>query len=58
MREIKDLGLNIYNLVVSIIGPVPMEMEFIYAIGTIALIIVLLMIVYFPFKLLSDVFGK
>ncbi len=44
-----DIGLNAYNLVVKIIGEVPPEMEFLYAIGTIILLIIVFLMVYLPF---------
>lgn len=48
----EDFGLNIYNFVKQLIGQVPMEMEFIYAIGTIILIIIIFLMVYLPFSYL------
>lgn len=43
------IGLKIYNLVVDIIGPVPVEMEFLYAIGVIVLLMIVVLMVYMPF---------
>lgn len=53
-----DIGLKLYDFVVKVIGDVPQEMQFVYAIGTIALLIIIIYIVYFPFKFLYDVFRK
>lgn len=53
-----EIGLKLYNFVVDVIGDVPQEMHFIYAICTIALIIIIIYIVYFPFKILYDIFRK
>lgn len=46
------MGLEIYNLIVSIIGELPVELQFIYAICTILFIMVILMIIAFPFILI------
>ena len=46
------MGLKIYNFVVEVIGEVPMEMEFIYAIGTIICLMIIFLMVYIPFTYL------
>lgn len=50
-----EIGLNIYNFVVNVIGPVPTEMEFIYAIGVIIVLLIIVLMVYLPWAYL---FGK
>lgn len=51
----ENFGLNIYNFVKQLIGEVPLEMEFLYAIGTLLLIMVVFLMVYLPFTYL---FGR
>lgn len=46
------MGLNIYQKVVEIIGELPTELEFIYAICTVLLFSVLIFIVVSPFVIL------
>lgn len=46
--------MKIYDFVVSILGPVPMELEFIYAIGTLFILFMLLWAVTIPYKLIYD----
>lgn len=46
------MGLEIYNLVVEVIGELPMELNFVYAICTVLVILFLLMVVAFPFILI------
>lgn len=48
----ENFGLNIYNFVKELIGEVPLEMEFLYAIGTIILLVVVFLMVYLPFSYL------
>lgn len=48
----ENFGLNIYNFVKELIGEVPLEMEFLYAIGTIILLMVVFLMVYLPFSYL------
>ena len=50
-----DIGLEIYNIVKSIIGTLPIELEFIYGLGVIILLVFLLMIIAFPFVLIYKV---
>ena len=42
------MGLDIYNMVKSIIGEVPVELEFLYAIGTFLLLLIVFLMVYIP----------
>lgn len=51
-------SLNIYELAKSIIGYVPMEMEFVYAIGTIFLFFMTILVIFFPFYLIYKVFDN
>lgn len=44
--------LKIYNFVVDIIGQVPPELEFVYAIGTIVILIFILLCIFIPFKII------
>ena len=48
------MALEIYNMVVSIIGPVPIQFEFVYAIGAIFVFIMIIYCLVWPWKL---VFG-
>lgn len=46
------MGLEIYNLVVEVIGELPLELNFIYGICTVLIIMFLLMVIAFPFVLI------
>lgn len=50
-----DIGLEIYNTVVSVIGTLPPELEFVYGLCVIVLFVFLIMIVAFPFVLIYRV---
>lgn len=46
------IGVEIYNLVVEILGPLPMEMNFLYALGTIILFTVIIACCCVPFLIM------
>lgn len=48
-------SLKIYELAKTIIGEVPMEMEFVYAIGTIFLFFMIILVIFFPFYMIYKV---
>ena len=50
-----DIGLEVYNTVVSVIGVLPAELQFVYGLCTIVLFVFLIMIVAFPFVLIYRV---
>lgn len=49
--------MTVYNEVVNIIGTVPPELEFIYAICTISLFIMIIYCITIPFSILYDTVG-
>ncbi len=49
--------IKIYEYVVNLIGPVPIELEFIYAIGTLIVVFFIVWAITFPFKIIYD-WGK
>lgn len=51
------MGINLYDLVVQIVGELPNEYHFIYGIGLIFLIIGLVFIVISPFLLVYKFIG-
>lgn len=51
------MGLDIYNLVVDIIGELPVELEFIYAIGVLFVFVVVICCAVFPFYLVYKVWS-
>jgi hypothetical protein len=42
------MGLDIYNMVKDVIGELPIELEFLYAIGTFLVLIIVFLIIYIP----------
>lgn len=50
-----DIALEIYNTVVSVIGTLPIELEFIYGMCTLIIFVFLIMIAAFPFVLIYKV---
>ena len=46
---------KVYDMVVSLMGPVPIEFEFLYAVGVCIIFTALVWAVVIPFKLLYDV---
>lgn len=50
-----DIALEIYNIVKSVIGTLPIELEFIYGLAVIIVLVFLLMIIAFPFVLIYKV---
>jgi len=51
------LGLDIYNFVVSIIGDLPLELHFIYAIGTLFVLVLICVCAVSPFILIYKFWG-
>lgn len=50
--------LNIYNMVVEVLGVLPVELEWLYGLGTIIVFYLILSVIFFPFTFLySCVFG-
>lgn len=46
--------LNLYNAVVQILGEIPSEYHFVYAICTIILFMIILWCIVFPFKFIYE----
>lgn len=51
------MNVNLYDLVVEIIGVVPSGYQFIYALGTIFLLIVTLFVIVSPFIFMYQMLG-
>lgn len=51
-------SLNLYELCKTVIGELPVEMEFVYAIGTVFLFLMILLVIFFPFYLVYKVFDR
>ena len=49
--------MDIYNLVVELIGTVPSELTWIYGIGTVILVAVMISCVVFPFVLIYKIWS-
>lgn len=52
----ENISLSFYDLIVSIVGPLPSELFFVYGIGCILLIFVVLMFVYGTWYMILDIF--
>lgn len=51
------MGLDIYNMVVSILGDLPLELQFLYGVGTIFVLILVLFCAMLPFIVVYKVWG-
>lgn len=51
------MGLDIYNMVVDILGELPLELHFLYALGTIFVLILVLFCAMLPFIVVYKVWG-
>jgi len=51
------MGLEIYNLVVSIIGELPIELHFLYGVGTLFLFVLICFCVMLPFSIVYKIWG-
>lgn len=50
--------LNIYNMVVEVLGVLPVELEWLYGLGTIIVFYLILSVIFFPFTFMySCMFG-
>ena len=50
--------LNIYNMVVEVLGVLPTELEWLYGLGTIIVFYLILSVIFFPFTFIySFMFG-
>lgn len=53
-----DLGLDIYNLVVSMIGTLPVELEFVYGLCTIILLCFIIIFAFSPWIILYSLASR